>query len=80
MKTFNNGYRYEYFRHYENKLHQPYDYKHNGLNNKILSNKLYNTKNPILKYILSIYENNIIFMLSYVDILQNIFNYNWKNR
>ncbi len=76
----NNGYRFEYLKKYEKKLHQPYDYRTNGLLNKILSHKVHQTKNPILKQVLNIYEKNIEFMMSYVDILQNFFNYNWKNR
>ena len=80
MKVRSNGFHQEYLRFYDRKLHAPYDYKHEGLNKRIMSHKIYNTKNPILKTVLDIYEKNIVFILNYVDILQNIFNYNWKNR
>lgn len=80
MKINDNGSRYQYLKKYEHKLHQPYDYEIEGLNNRILSNKIYNTKNIMLQYILKVYENNIIFLLKYVDILQNIFNFRWRNR
>lgn len=80
MKIRLNGTRYEYLRHYERKLHMPYDYKHEGINKRIMSHKIYNTKNPILRSVLVVYEKNIVFILNYVDVLQNIFNYNWKNR
>lgn len=58
---------------------QPYDYVNNGLVRHLLSNKMINSKNPILKYILSVYEASIIYMLKTVDILKNFHNYNWKN-
>ena len=80
MKIRLNGTRYEYLRHYERRLHTPYDYRHEGLNKRIMSHKIYNTKNPILRSVLDVYEKNIVFILNYVDVLQNVFNYNWKNR
>lgn len=75
-----NGNRYKIYKQYEHRLHSPYDYETNGLLNRILSNKIYNTTNPILKYILSVYEQSIIYLLKYVDILENFFNYNKFNR
>jgi hypothetical protein len=80
MEVRSNGERYKCYKSYERTLHEPYDYERFGLNNKILSHKLTNTKNPILKGILDIYEKNLVFLMKYVDVLQNIFNYNWKNR
>ena len=80
MEIKNNGERYKYLKQYEKTLHEPYDYAKYGLNNKILSHKITNTSNIILQFVLNIYENNIIFLLKAIDNLQNIFNYNWKNR
>lgn len=75
-----NGTRYKTYKKYENTLHSPYDYENNGLLNRILSNKIYNTTNPVLRYILNIYEQAIIYVLKYIDILENFFNYNKFNR
>ena len=47
-----NGTRYNEFKLWEDTKNQPYDYKEKGLVNHILSNKIYNTTNPILKFIL----------------------------
>lgn len=55
-----------------------YNWEMSGLNNKILSSPIYNTKNPILKNFINIYENIIKFMLKSTDILNNFKNYNIK--
>lgn len=75
-----NGSRYNSYKKFEHSLHQPYDYRSKGILNKILSHKIYNTTNPILKYVLSIYEQSIIYVFNYIDILENFFNYNRYNR
>lgn len=72
--------RYKNYTLYENKLHQPYDYERYGLIEKIVSNKLANTTNSILKVILSYYEKSFVFVMKYVDRLKHFKNYNWANR
>lgn len=80
MKIQENGTYTSRYRLWERKLHQPYDYAHDGLVNKILSHKIYNTTNPFLRYILNIYEQSLVYCMRYVDILANFINYNWRNR
>ena len=52
--------RYKYYNSYEKKLHQPYDYERYGMMNKIISNKIVNTRNNILKVILQYYEKSFV--------------------
>lgn len=75
-----NGYRYNDNRLWSHKLHQPYDYANEGLNRRIMSHKIYNTKNTILHQFLTYYESCIIFILKYIDVLHHYKNYLWKNR
>ena len=81
MKTvYTNGKRFESYRLYENQLHRRYDYANEGLLKHLVSPRLRDTRNPILKYMLSYVERSLIFTMKSVDILQNFHNYNWKNR
>ena len=80
MKVQDNGTYTGNYYIWERKLHQPYDYEHNGLVNRILSHKIYNTTNPFLKYIVEVYERSLIYCMKYADILANFINYNWRNR
>ena len=72
--------RYKNYTLYESKLHQPYDYERYGFVNKILSNKIVNTNNTILKVILQYYEKSFVFVMKYIDRLKHFKNYNWVNR
>lgn len=47
-----NGYRYKEYKSWEKSLHKPYDYEDKGLVNHIMSKKIHQTSNPVLKYIL----------------------------
>ncbi len=80
MKIYANGTRFNRYGDYETQLHRPYDYANNGLLRHIMSRRIVNTNNPVLKYILQIVEQSLVFQMKYVDMLQNVFNYNWKNR
>ena len=75
-----NGEHYKQYVYWDKKLHQPYDYKRYGLMNKIISHKLWNTKNPFLKYIIKFIEKSMIYALQEADMLKNFFNYNYWNR
>lgn len=75
-----NGYRYTNYGLYESQLHRPYDYAREGLLKHIISRRIMSAKNPILKYMLQVMEQALIFMLKSTDMVQNVFNYNWKNR
>lgn len=74
------GTRYKYYDEYEIKKNQPYDYEKHGLLNKIISSKIINTNNSILRVILAYYEKSLVFLLKYIDRLKNFKNYNWVNR
>lgn len=80
MEKYENGSNLSFYRHWEKKLHQPYDYKHEGLLQHIMSNKIVNATNPILNIIKGVYEHLCVFMLQYVDVLNNFKNPSWKNR
>lgn len=74
------GTRYKNYELFENKLHQPYNYERYGLLNKIVSHKITDTKNTVLKNVLKYYEQSFIFAMKYVDRLKHFKNYNWVNR
>lgn len=75
-----NGYRFRNFYMYERKKHQPYDYRRKGLLNRILSNKVYNSKNKVLQAVLQEYNRVIMMWMDYADILWNFKNARFKNR
>lgn len=74
------GTRHKNYELFESKLHQPYNYERYGLLNKIISHKIVNTKNTVLKNVLKYYEQSFIFAMKYVDRLKHFKNYNWVNR
>lgn len=80
MKSRPLGTKYKKYYLFETKLNQPYDYENNGLLNKVISNKITNSKNNILKIILHYYEKSFVFLMKYIDRLKNFKNYNWVNR
>ena len=75
-----NGHRYKEYEVFETKLHQSYDYKKNGLLNKIVAGKIHKTKNPILRYVLDYYERSLTYCMECIDILQHYKNYMKHNR
>ena len=80
MEYRENGTRFRDYSSWEDRKYAPYDYEKNGLNKYILSNKITNTNNPVLKFILNYYEKSIVYVFKYIDILKNFKNYHWKNR
>lgn len=76
----NNGDRYRNYRYWEASKNQPYDYENEGILNKYVSPVIYKTKNKILKQILFIYENSLLMMNKYIDLLQNCHNFLKWNR
>lgn len=75
-----NGYRYKEYHKWESTKQTPYNYAANGLLKHIMSHKIVESKNHILRVILTYYEKSIIFLLKYVDQLKHFKNYHWKNR
>lgn len=80
MEYRENGTRYKNYKVWENRMYPAYDYESNGLVQHLMSNRIANTDNKILKVILSYFEGSIIFVLKYVDRLKHFKNYHWKNR
>lgn len=80
MQYNENGTRYKDFYLWEDRKYTPYNYEREGLLQHIMSNKIVNSQNSILQFILNYYEKSIIFILKYIDRLKNFKNYHWKNR
>lgn len=80
MQYNENGTRYKNYYLWEKRKNNKYDYERNGLLQHILSHKIVNSENPVLRFILGYYEKSIIFLLKYIDELKNFKNYHRKNR
>lgn len=80
MKTYKNGKRFEALKPYNMMKNNPYDYEYNGLIRHLISKVVYETKNPITKFMIDTFEKDIIFLLKYVDVLMNFTNIYVKNR
>lgn len=80
MEIRNNGKRFEKYDKWEYQLNRPYNYKRDGLLNKIMSPVIVNTTNPMLKVIIEFVESSLIYLMKYVDILKNFKNIYWTNR
>lgn len=80
MKYNSNGNRFKHYYSWEDVKNTPYDYERHGLLNRIMSNKIYNTDNELLKVILSYYEQSLVFLMKYVDKLKNFKNPYYQNR
>ena len=80
LQIYDNDYKYRNMKDRETLLHQPYDFRHDGLLKRLVSKRIANTTNPILKDILNYVETNLIMMMDYADVLENFYNWNHKNR
>ena len=80
MEYRENGTRFKNYCEWESHVQSPYDYERNGLLKHIISRNIVDTKNHVLKAILTYYEKTIVFLLKYVDRLKHFKNYHWKNR
>lgn len=80
METYPNGHRYEYTREYDKALNQPYDYERNGLLSRIASKRISETRNPVTRFICSVFEKQMVFLLKYADVLANFKNPYFRNR
>ena len=80
MNIYKNGKQFEENWRYNTLKHQPYAYKRKGIINKVLSNKIYDTKNTLLKAVLNVYEGILQFWFDSVDVLGHYINYREKNR
>lgn len=80
MEIRGNGIRFYGYDKWEVKKYEPYDYKKNGLLNRIMSSTVVNTNNPLLQVVLQYVESSLIFAMQYVDVLKNFKNVRWRNR
>jgi len=75
----NPGNRYNYCYMFDSKK-QVHDWKHEGILPWTMSTAIMKTENEIVKYVLSIVENSVGFIMSYIDKLKNFKNYTQCNR
>ena len=80
MEVRGNGTRFNNYDSWEYKKYMPYNYKKEGLLNRIMSPSIINTNNPMLKVILQFVESSLVFLMRYIDILKNFKNIYWTNR
>lgn len=80
MQYRENGTRFYDHTLWEDRKNAPYDYERYGLVKHIMSSRITNTDNHMLKVMLEYYERSIVFLLKYVDRLKNFKNYHWNNR
>lgn len=79
MQVNNTGGRYRYYYKF-NSSDGRYDFEHDGLLDKLMSHSITDTNNIILRFVLSVIENSIVFISKYIDSLKSFKNYVKKNR
>ena len=79
MQIQENGHRFLNNYKWEELKHQPYNYAREGLIKYLISHKIVETNNPVLKFVLDYYESSIVYFFKAADILKNFHNFNWKN-
>lgn len=80
MKVYENGHRFENYDEFEHRLHQPYNYKKEGLLKHLVSHKITESNNKALQIMLSFVNYSFVHLLQYTDHLKQFKNYLWKNR
>jgi hypothetical protein len=55
MKHYENGMRFKYYHEWETTNNKPYNYERYGLLKHLLSSRIINTENNILKYLINYY-------------------------
>ena len=80
MKYKANGNRYKNYYKWEDFKNESYNYERDGLLKHIMSRKIVDTNNYILKLMLDYYERSLVFLMRYADELRNFKNIHWKNR
>jgi hypothetical protein len=80
MEVRGNGMRFYNYDKWEHSKYESYNYKKQGLLNRVMSPAIVNTNNPFLRVILQYVESSLVFVMQYVDILKNFKNVRWKNR
>lgn len=81
MKATNpNGTRYERYKLWNKTADIRYDYAKHGVLVNVMSHRITDSKNPMLRMILGFVEKSIVFLLKYTDELKNFKNICFKNR
>lgn len=80
MEANNNGERYKVYKYWEAEKNQGYDFETEGILSKYASPTIYKTKNKILKQVLYVYEQALIFVNKYIELLNNCHNFLKWNR
>lgn len=80
METRPNGTRYDQYYMWNTEKNAPYDYRRKGLIRHLLSPSITETKNKTTRIILTFYEQSLIFLMQYVDMLKHFKDAAWKNR
>lgn len=75
-----NGFQFVNYVNWNKVKNGEYDYARYGLLARVMSRTIINTNNPLTKKFLQFYEDSIIFILKYVDILKHFKDIHWKNR
>lgn len=72
------GSHFNIYKSYEFRRHLPYDYKRNGIINKMISPIIYNTKNKTTKMLVDFIEAFAQFFTEYVGDLKNFKNFYYR--
>lgn len=80
MQAYSNGNRYRYTKLYDEELNTPYDYEGDGLLRHLMSARITNSPNPITKFLVNVFEQEIVMLLKLTDVLANFKNPYFKNR
>ena len=75
-----NGDRYKKYYKWEDVKKSAYNYEREGLLKHIMSKRIVETDNYVLRLMLDYYERSLVFLMRYVDELRNFKNIHWKNR
>jgi hypothetical protein len=79
MKINENQHRFSNKHLWENLKNQPYEYAQKGLLKHLISHKIYESKNPVLQYMLRYIEFSLVYIFKSADYLKNFHNFNWRN-
>jgi hypothetical protein len=80
MTVYPNGKRYQYTKLYDEELNSPYNYSDDGLLRHMMSPRIVDSNNPITRFIVCVFEKEIVMLLKLTDILANFKNPYFKNR
>ena len=75
-----NGDRYKNYYKCDDVKNSAYNYEREGLLKHIMSKRIVETDNYVLRLMLDYYERSLVFLMRYVDELRNFKNIHWKNR